>query len=333
MKVRLSVTTLAVAVSLIGILCGELICNCVPCRSWLGELFGRGKLLALAGGSGIYEADLLRAIQEERYLGANEEGEILEKTNESRLRLQELVANAMAEHRARDEKISSAAINHEYDILGAQLGTWKLWAQALHENGFSSTTFRRRVAKGARVERWIERQLTGQTTTGVDECRQYFEAHAESYSTPLRLHASHLFLAAPPETTPAIVERKRRVIEQLFTRLAHGENFRDLAARMSEDEATKAQGGDLGFFSQTRMPADFFAAVATMRVGEISGVIRTRLGFHIVQLTKSDPPRQMTFDESQTEVALFLGNKKRQARVKALMVDLAKQAEFMRSSL
>jgi parvulin-like peptidyl-prolyl isomerase len=105
----------------------------------------------------------------------------------------------------------------------------------------------------------------------------------------MRFRASHIFLAAPPGTPAEAVDAKRREIERIFTRLAHGEQFADLARVGSEDEATKTRGGDLNYFSESRMPPDFFAAIKGMRVGETSSVIRTRLGFHIVQLTDAKP--------------------------------------------
>src|ERR1700681_658303 len=76
--------------------------------------------------------------------------------------------------------------------------------------------------------------------------------------------------------------------------------------------ATKTRGGDMGFFSEFRMPPDFFAAVVKMHVAEISKPIRTRLGFHIVQLTDRKQARRMTFDEARWEIGLTLENEKRQ---------------------
>jgi PPIC-type peptidyl-prolyl cis-trans isomerase-like protein len=82
---------------------------------------------------------------------------------------------------------------------------------------------------------------------------------------------------------------------------------------LRSNEATKTRGGDLGFFSQLRVPPDFFAAVIEMHVGEINKPVRTRLGLHIIQLTDREPPRRMTFDEAREEIGFTLENEKRQA--------------------
>ncbi len=90
--------------------------------------------------------------------------------------------------------------------------------------------------------------------------------------------------------------------------------------------ATKTRGGDMGFFSEFRMPPDFFAAVVKMHVAEISKPIRTRLGFHIIQLTDRKQARRMTFDEARGEIGLTLENEKRQTALQNLAADLLSRA-------
>ena len=80
------------------------------------------------------------------------------------------------------------------------------------------------------------------------------------------------------------------------------------------------------------MPPDFFAAVRQLQVGAVSPPVRTRLGFHIVQLTDSKPARQMSFDEAESEVKLRIRNEKRQAFVLDLTAELLARAEFVRTS-
>ena len=84
--------------------------------------------------------------------------------------------------------------------------------------------------------------------------------------------------------------------------------------------ATKTRGGDLGFFSEFRMPPDFFCGGRQMHVAEISKPIRTRLGFHIIQLTDRKQARRMTFDEARGEIGLTLENEKHQTALENLAV-------------
>ena len=133
----------------------------------------------------------------------------------------------------------------------------------------------------------------------------------------MRLRASHIFLAAPPETPPEIVEAKQKLIDSLAARLRDGEEFEALVWEASEDEASKPRGGDLGYFSRWRVPQDFFAAVSQLKIGETSKPFRSVLGFHIVRVTEIKPARQMTFEEARFEIAARLTNQLRREAVEA----------------
>jgi len=78
------------------------------------------------------------------------------------------------------------------------------------------------------------------------------------------------------------------------------------------------------------MPQDFFSAIVKMRVGEISQPIRTRLGFHIVELTDFKPARQMNFEEVRSEIQLAIKNEKCRAALQSLTADLLRRAKIVR---
>jgi parvulin-like peptidyl-prolyl isomerase len=154
----------------------------------------------------------------------------------------------------------------------------------------------------------------------------------ERFVLPLRLRVSHLFLAAPPETAPEIVDLKKEKIALLAKRIKDGENFSELVAVESEDEASKMRGGDLGYFSAYRMPPDFFAAAAKLRPGEISAPVKTVLGFHIIQATEIRPARQMTFAEVSQQIGAELEQVKRQAALRTVDVDLRTRVRVINRS-
>jgi parvulin-like peptidyl-prolyl isomerase len=81
------------------------------------------------------------------------------------------------------------------------------------------------------------------------------------------------------------------------------------------------------------MPPALFAAVSKLHVGQISPPIRTRLGFHIVQLTDSKPVQQLPFDQARAEIAAALESEKRKQAIKALIVDLCARAQWFGETL
>ena len=339
MKRWLLISLSLVGACLAGISCGQLLLRLPASRDAIGVLCRRGHLLAIARGEGIYEADLQRALSELRYASGVDEKDrqdaerfkkVTELRADKRMVLTGLISNSVARSLAADEKISKGKIESMLNLLRWQFPNEKAWRIALEASDLSARSLRRYVAGDLRAPQWITRQIVSRIDATEIECRNFYETHRDSFMQPVRFRASHLFVAAPREKLPEVVETKQQAIKSLAERIKQGEKLADLAAVGSEDEATKNRGGDLGFFSESRMPPDFFAAVAKMHIGEISQPIRTRLGFHIIKLTDSKPAREMNFEEARGEIRLIIENEKRRTALQNLVRDLSRRAEWLR---
>ena len=90
-----------------------------------------------------------------------------------------------------------------------------------------------------------------------------------------------------------ILVETREEAEQVLARLAAGENFDTLAAELSTDESNREQGGDLGWFARGMMVAPFEEAAFALQPGEVSGVVETTFGFHIIRVDERDANRPL----------------------------------------
>jgi hypothetical protein len=309
-----------------GICCAHLAARSVVLRDELGIICGRGHLLALVHGLGVYQADVDRIVNESHYpVGAeHSEGTGVER----QLALTDLITNTALLARAARERISRADVKREISLLRSQFRDDKTWRQALNQSGF--VTLSRTLRNELQGRQWISKRISPELAVTDAESRDFYESYQENFFVPERHHVCHLFLAAPPETAPEIIERKQIAIGILSVRLAHDEDFATLAAQTSEDETTKLRGGDLGYFSATRMPPDFVATTQKLHPGEISKPIRTRLGFHILKLIDVQPARRKMFDEARNEIAIELANQKRATAIQQLIVDLSSETGYLR---
>jgi parvulin-like peptidyl-prolyl isomerase len=282
-------------------------------------------LLALVQTRGIYEVDVERAAAELRSRHGPDDLDSIDVTSSKKTILSELIRTTAAKCIAADERIPASDVEHELDLLRSQFRDRRMWTAALSANRLSERSLRRTIENDLRVRKWIDRQIASQTEVSAQERQQFYQQHAERFGLPVRIRVSHLFLAAPLETAPEIVDLKREKIEALAKRIKAGESFSELVATESEDEASKARGGDLGYFSAYRMPVDFFKAAIKVRPGEISGPIRTALGFDLIQAADVQPSRAMTFEEASREIGASLEQGKRQAALERMDVELRSQ--------
>ncbi|MEY2525426.1 MAG: hypothetical protein QOE73_197 [Verrucomicrobiota bacterium] len=316
---------------LAGFACAQLICQSIDVRDAFGHLCGRGHLVALAHGDGIYEIDVDRALAELRYQSGQEEADG-KKTSQSReFVLSQLTTNAAVARLATDEKIPTSEIERQLSLLQFQFRDRKTYLTALRVSNLSESMLRRTVSGNLRARQWISRRLSPQLHVTTDESMHFYQGHRQDYFQPVRLRVSHLFLAAPTETAPEIVDIKKAKIEALAKRISEGGDFAEIVAIESEDEATKGRGGDLGFFSAYRMPPDFFTAAERLRPGEMSKPLRTALGFHIIQATDVKPAKQMTFEGVSEDIGNSLEHEKRRMAMRRLEVDLNSKVRIIRS--
>ncbi len=318
-RTELFLTFLAIVA---GITAAELAWRSVFCRDLLGQIIGRGHLVALVNGRGIYETDVGRLAQADAYLAGNKE-----IAGETRADLiDRLIAAESLRVRATHEAVPGAQVERQFDLLRAQFPDDRGWEIALQKSGLSPQDLRATVTRQMRELRWIEKQIGGGSVSDEAASRQYFAAHPANFALPRRLRASHLFLAAPVETPEDVVTSKEQLIDSLAEQLRNGADFSSLVAQYSEDEATKNRGGDLDYYSAWRTPPKFFVATSALQVGETSPVFRSALGFHIARLTDVQPARAMTFPEVQSNIRLSLANQTRQEAVGNLIGALTRRA-------
>ena len=293
-------------------------------RRWVGEVVRRGKLQTLTGPHGIYDTDIERAWQSELFAAGAEAQDIATTaaTRQRRVALQRLIEQDKLNAAASGQAISSASVAREMNLLRAQFPDEKAWNRDLAGAGLTRRALQRETETNLRDRNWLEAQIAARIRPNDAECRRYYDEHRSAFQVPLRLRASHLFLAAPEGYLAEVIAAKRSLSEQLSKRLAGGGSFAALVTEFSEDDATKKRGGDLGYFASERMQPAVFDAAQKLHPGETSAPIRSRLGFHIIQLTERRPARALTFEEAQPEIEALLANQKRAGAVAATVAAL-----------
>lgn len=307
MSGKLFLPGLVVFALLAGLINSELLYRSVAFRDLAGRFSGRGHLLGIVNGKGIYETDL---------------------GGDAKLTAQDLVVAENLRRAAATEIIDPAGVDREFALLQAQFGNDQRFAEALRASGFSVASLREEIAAQFRGRQWLAKQIAPPAGVTEQECRQFYETHRDIFSQPLRYRASHLFLAAHAETPPEVVEEKELSIATLSDRLAQGESLVQLVAEASEDEATKLRGGDLGFFSESRMAPEFIAEIRKLRLGKVSKPFRSHLGFHIAQVTDIKAARLLSFEEARSEISSAIANERRALQADRLAQELSRAHYF-----
>jgi peptidyl-prolyl cis-trans isomerase D len=152
-------------------------------------------------------------------------------------------------------------------------------------------------------------------TVNDQDLKTYYEQNAGRLSGQEERRASHILIAVPKGAPPAEREKaKAKATELLAAVKKSPESFAEIAKKNSQDPGSAANGGDLDFFARGAMTKPFEEAAFALKKGEISGLVETEFGYHIIMVTDVKAPKQRSFEEMKPELEADL--KKQQAQRK-----------------
>ena len=135
------------------------------------------------------------------------------------------------------------------------------------------------------------------TVVSDDDLKAVYQQNIQQYEVPNRVHAEHILLTTVGKTDAEVAEIKTKAEDILGQARKKGANFEDLAKKYSEDPGSKTKGGDLGWLVQGQTVPEFEKAAFTLPKGEISDLIKTQYGFHIIKVLDKETAHTKTFDE------------------------------------
>jgi peptidyl-prolyl cis-trans isomerase D len=165
------------------------------------------------------------------------------------------------------------------------------------------------------------------TVTGQQIERSYND-NVQQYSTPEQVRASHILLKTEGKDDAAV----KKQAEDLLAQIKKGANFEELAKKNSQDTVSAAKGGDLDFFNKGQMVPEFDKVAFELQPGQMSDVVKSSFGYHIIKVTDKKPAATRTLEEVRTQIEDQLKYEQAQTAAQKLAdqvaAELKKPADF-----
>jgi len=197
-----------------------------------------------------------------------------------------------------------------------------------HKAQYANSVPEKRKVKYALVD-------TGKAEENVqvtqDDLRTYYDAHRDQYRTPEQVKVSHILIKTPlpgPDgkvDDKGVAEAQRRA-EDLQKQLKGGTNFEELAKKYSEDPGSAKQGGSLGWIGRGQTVPEFEKAAFTLPKGQLSDIVKSSYGFHIIRVDDKQEAHMKSLDEVKSEIEPVIKHQKAQQIAQKKAEDLLKQA-------
>lgn len=225
------------------------------------------------------------------------------------------------EYRRRNE---SASVDVWFVSSAARLGDVEITeAEAAAHYDADPSAFELPVQRRIRYFTLSEQTVGEEVTVRQREIQRYYDRNLFQYQMGERAEAAHILLQPESE---AEEEATRTLAARLADRAREGEDFAELARAYSADEATAADGGELGVFGPEEMLPEFSEAVFSMQPGEISEPIRTDYGFHVVALHSLEPAETQELTEVQDDIEMRLRREKAAELLTERVLELEQRA-------
>ena len=153
----------------------------------------------------------------------------------------------------------------------------------LEKDGIAFASFREEIRAEITIARLREREVESKIFISDGEVDNYLASASVQGGTEEEYQLAHILLRAPESASPEQIQKLRAKAEQMLERSSKGEDFAQLAAAYS-DAPDGMKGGNLGWRSLDRLPTMFAEAILKLKVGEVSPVLRSSNGFHLIKL-------------------------------------------------
>jgi peptidyl-prolyl cis-trans isomerase C len=234
-----------------------------------------------------------------------------------------LNAKATAEDKAKAKEQTAKRIE---EIIKSA-GTQEALETQLKTRGITLEEFRSKLTEEAVAQAVMERELKVQVSDA--DAKKYYEENPSKFERPEMVRASHILLMTQDQNGQPIPEEKKKEklaeIEGLLKKARAGENFAKLAKDHSEDPGSKDRGGEYTF-PRGQMVPEFEKAAFALNTNEVSEVITTQFGYHIIKLHEKMPAKKVSYDEVEDRLKDALKAEALQKEMPAYIAKLKEEA-------
>jgi peptidyl-prolyl cis-trans isomerase D len=226
-----------------------------------------------------------------------------------------------SEFKRRNEKVKLAVVSFAADkfreattVTDAEISSWF----ESHKNDYKIPE--KRKVKYALIN---TQGMRDRQQVSAEDVQRHYQDNQQQFTTPEQVRASHILFKTEGKDEAAV----RKQAEAVLARAKVGEDFAKLANEYTEEEVGKTRGGDLDFFGRGQMAKEFEEAAFAMKPGQISDIVKTNFGLHIIKTTDHKPETKRPLEEVRAQIEDQLKWERAQNEAQRLAEELDKQID------
>ena len=220
-----------------------------------------------------------------------------------------------------DVPVTGADIDAEVAKVVMQVGGKENFKKALEQQGITEIAFRKELEKGAKVNKLVEQACAGVADPTEDEVVQFFEAHKAEFVTPPQVLCQHILVKGSDD-------KALDKIKEIRERIVSGKSDFAAEAKEHSDCPSGSEGGSLGWFGRGMMVPEFDKVAFEMKKGEVSGVVSTQFGYHIIYKADEKVGGEQTLVDVHDQIKDLLRHEARGRAMDSFVAELKANAKI-----
>jgi peptidyl-prolyl cis-trans isomerase C len=174
---------------------------------------------------------------------------------------------------------------------------------------------------------YLQKEVISKIKVTEKEAKAYYDKNPDLFKSPEQVKARHILIQVPKGASDEEKKKLKEKADEVLGKVKAGEDFAKLAAEFSDDPGTKSKGGDLGFFSKGSMVPAFEQAAFSLKPGEVSELVETEFGFHVIKVDEKKEAVAEPFETIKEKVTKQVLREKQEAKVTEFVEQALKKAK------
>jgi peptidyl-prolyl cis-trans isomerase C len=222
-----------------------------------------------------------------------------------------------------DPKEVAASIEQQRQHVGGA----EAFAKALEQAGITEEELTRMEQDRMVIQRYVEQELMSKTGVSEQEVRAYYDSHPDDFKHPEEVKLRAIVVGVRPGADQAEQDAAKGRAEQALKRIHNGEDFGKVAGEVSED-AARSRGGEIGWVRKGLLFPELESSVWELKTGEVSQVLKSPRGYHIIKVEDRRPAGNTGFDEVKSSLTMYVRNRKVDESLRLLLAARRSKAKI-----
>jgi peptidyl-prolyl cis-trans isomerase C len=224
-------------------------------------------------------------------------------------------------------KLEDGQVEKELKTLKERFDSDAQYQETLKRMELNEDQLKGQIARQALIRKLVEKEVISTVELGKEDAKKYFASNSADFHQPERVRAQHILIKVDPGADEKNKTEARKKLEGVKKRILAGEDFGKLAKEYSEGPSNVREG-DLGYFTRGRMVKPFEDAAFKLAPNEVSDIVETQFGYHLIKVLDHQAAKDPSFEEIEPRVMAILRNKKIHQKYEAYIFKLRQDAKI-----